>query len=189
MPNIDQGAKSWELDLSARLGAAVQARRKALKMTAQQLAERTQKLGYPITRVAISKIETNNRAGKFDVAELLVLAVALDIPPVLLLFPSFPEGTGHLVPTHIADAVGARQWLCGSTAWMVGSHNDGIDLVQAVANRHELDSELFKARLMEQDASTRRMIAAREARLAAINAEIGRSKARLWGTEESESSE
>ena len=55
-------------------------------MTAQQLAERTKELGYPVTRVAISKIESNSRAGKVDVAELLVLGAALGVPPVTLIF-------------------------------------------------------------------------------------------------------
>ncbi|MCH9668944.1 MAG: helix-turn-helix domain-containing protein [Actinomycetia bacterium] len=92
MPNIDPVVKAWELDLAARLGQAVQTRRNALGLTAQQLAQRTADLGYPITRVAISKIEGNKRAGKVDVAELIVLAKALEMPPVLLLYPGFPEG-------------------------------------------------------------------------------------------------
>jgi transcriptional regulator with XRE-family HTH domain len=92
MPNIDPDAKAWELDLAARVGDAVQKRRNALGMTAQDLARRTADLGYPVTRVAISKIEGNMRAGKLDVAELIVLAKALDMPPVLLLYPGYPEG-------------------------------------------------------------------------------------------------
>lgn len=92
MPNIDPTAKAWELDLAERFGKAVQTRRNALALTAQQLAKRTAELGYPVTRVAISKIEGNMRAGKIDVAELIVLAKALDVPPVLLLYPGFPDG-------------------------------------------------------------------------------------------------
>jgi transcriptional regulator with XRE-family HTH domain len=92
MPNINPAAKAWEIELADRVGKAVQVRRKAMKLTAQQLAQRTADLGYPVTRVAISKIETNKRAGKIDVAELIVLAKALEMPPVLLLYPGFPEG-------------------------------------------------------------------------------------------------
>jgi transcriptional regulator with XRE-family HTH domain len=84
MPNVDAGAKAWELELAGRIGA-VHVRRKALNLTAQQLAERTKNLGYPITRVAISKIEGNMRTGKIDVADLLVLAAALDLPTISLL--------------------------------------------------------------------------------------------------------
>src|SRR6267142_6092685 len=70
-------SKAWEMELAGRVGAAIKARRNALKLTAVDLAERTKALGYPVNRVAISKIEGNLRAGKLDVAELLVLAAAL----------------------------------------------------------------------------------------------------------------
>ena len=63
-------------------------------MDGVELAERTAELGYPITRVAISKIERNSREGKLDVAELLVLAEALGIAPVLLLAPGFHRWRG-----------------------------------------------------------------------------------------------
>ena len=46
-------------------------------------------LGYPISRGAIAKMESNVRSGKVDVAEVPVLSAALDIPPVLLLFSGF----------------------------------------------------------------------------------------------------
>jgi transcriptional regulator with XRE-family HTH domain len=92
MPNIHKDASAWETALAARVGRAVYTRRKALKLTAQQLAQRTADLGYPITRVAVSKIEGGTRAGKFDIAELVILAKALEMPPVLLLYPGFPEG-------------------------------------------------------------------------------------------------
>src|SRR4029077_20906583 len=114
MPNVDEDAKKWEEGLSKRVGKAIQAQRKALGLTAQQLAERTHGLGYLVSRVAISKIEGNTRAGKLDVAELLVLAVALEIPPALLLFPTFPEGGRvELLPGYDADPARAVEWLCG----------------------------------------------------------------------------
>jgi transcriptional regulator with XRE-family HTH domain len=88
-----------------RRGAAVKARRNALKLTAVDLAERTKALGYPVNRVAISKIEGNLRAGKLDVAELLVLAVALEIPPALLLLPTFPGGAVDVLPRSSASTL------------------------------------------------------------------------------------
>ena len=98
MPNVDAGAKAWELELAGRIGAAVHVRRKALNLTAQQLAERTKNLGYPITRVAISKIEGNMRTGKIDVADLLVLAAALDLPTISLLFPGAADQDVEALP-------------------------------------------------------------------------------------------
>ena len=90
MPSIDESAKAWELELSGRVGAAVQARRKALKLTALDLADKCRELGYPITRQAISKIETNNRRGKIDLAELLVLAEVIAASAGLVGVPGLP---------------------------------------------------------------------------------------------------
>ena len=119
MPNIDEGAKAWEMDLAGRIGVAVQARRKQLKMTAQQLAERTKELGYPMSRVAISKIETNTRAGKFDIAELLMLAKALEVPPVSLLFSAAPDKDAQMLPGQTAPTFHAIAWFSGDrdVAW------------------------------------------------------------------------
>jgi transcriptional regulator with XRE-family HTH domain len=113
MPYTDDAAKAWQLELAKRVGDAVKARRTALKMTAQQLAERSKELGYPVTRVAISKIESNSRAGKVDVAELMALAAALDVPPVALLFPDLPEGDVEILPGESGPSVAALFWFTG----------------------------------------------------------------------------
>jgi transcriptional regulator with XRE-family HTH domain len=115
MPNIHPGAKAWEADLAARVGRAVYRRRKALGLTAQQLAQRTTDLGYPVTRVAVSKIEGNTRAGKLDVAELLVLSAALRIPPVLLLLPGYGRSNDavEILPGRKAESSDAARWFGG----------------------------------------------------------------------------
>lgn len=159
------------------------------------LAERTRQIGYPVSRVAISKIEGNFRAGKLDVGELLALAVALEIPPARLLFPDFPEGTVELLPGQgqIADTVGTVKWLAGNAPlpWTVGhllvaEVNDGVELVQAVAKRAELDDNLLQAQLIERKQqeskeSTQRAIAAYKAELAATKTRIDQAKSQLWG--------
>jgi transcriptional regulator with XRE-family HTH domain len=158
MPYIDPGARNWELDLAGRFGAAILARRKALKMTAVQLAAKTKELGYPISRVAISKIENNQRAGKVDVAEVLVLAVALEIPPALLLFPGYPDDDVNLTPRISGTGSEAVQWISGESklpgviasveksddgqTWETFQSyptNPGVELVSAVKRRQRLD--------------------------------------------------
>ena len=118
MPNVDAGAKAWELGLAGRVGSVIQVRRKELDLTAQQLAERTKSLGYPISRVAISKIEGNKRAGKFDVAELLVLAQALELPPLQLLFPDELDDDIELLPGQRAPTFHAKAWFTGGAGPM-----------------------------------------------------------------------
>jgi transcriptional regulator with XRE-family HTH domain len=192
MPNIDPVAKTWELNLAERIGEAVQARRKALGLTAQQLAERTAELGYPITRVAISKIEGNKRAGKFDVAEWLVLAEALDIPPALLLFPDYPDGTVLGLPGNERKSVAAVWWVSGTRA-RIGS--SGTDLVGLVEQRADTMWELNKLeRLLldeilsnPEDARAKateavnRQIQLSERQLEILEGDIRRAKDELWG--------
>ncbi len=69
-------------------------------MSVSEVAERTRELGYPIHRVTLGKLESNNREGKFDVVELIVLAVALDIEPLHLLFPDLLHGPVEWLPTR-----------------------------------------------------------------------------------------
>jgi transcriptional regulator with XRE-family HTH domain len=114
MPNIDESAKEFELVRAGWFGNAVSWRRKALNLTASELSRRTVERGYPISRGAIAKIESNLRSGKIDVAEVLVLAAALDIPPVLLLFPQFStDGRGVVLPGVLANEDEAVRWLSG----------------------------------------------------------------------------
>jgi transcriptional regulator with XRE-family HTH domain len=124
LPKIVESAKQWQKDLALRVGAAVQARRKELNLTASTLADRTAELGYPISRVAIGKIETGHREGKLDLAELVVLASALGIPPVTLLFGGAPDKAIESLPGEKATSVATLAWFVGDRelAWPGPEH-------------------------------------------------------------------
>lgn len=186
MPNINEAAKAWELKLAGQFGLAVQARRKALKMTAQQLAERTAELGYPITRVAISKIEGNARAGKLGVAELLVLAAALDIPPVLLLAPGFPtNGQVETRPGYDVDSRQAVKWFSGVAATLVKAQADveegerRLSAMKELASSPETASEQRKLLISD--------IGYAERTLETLRNDAARKKRELWGDFDGES--
>lgn len=203
MPSIDPNGKAWQLELAARVGKAVKMRRRALKLTAQQLAQRTAALGYPVTRVTISKIESNVRAGKFDVAEWLVLAQALEIPPALMLFPDYPDGPVQTLPGNEAKSVAAAWWVSGTHALTGG--NVGVDLV-ALVDQHadltwelrHLDGELLTQMIAggdskqvrdEAEEALKRQIRNAEGQLEFVAAGIRRAKDELWGAEEAGSDE
>ena len=201
MSNIDAPADGWELDLAGRIGHAVTRRRKQLLLTAVGLSERTEKLGYPITRVTISKIENNARAGKVDVAELLVLAAALEIPPVLLIFPGFPDAREQVLPglTCASDA-GAR-WASGTDGlpgpidnegdrglYATSNLNAGIGLVEAANEARELRLSEFRLQIEldtelepERVDHARRLVAQGQDRLAKVLAGIQTDLTELWG--------
>jgi transcriptional regulator with XRE-family HTH domain len=145
MPNIDEGARAWELGLAARVGTAVQARRKTLGLTAVQLAERTKQLGYPITRVAITKIEGNSRSGKLDVAELSVLAAALDVAPLELLFPGEADSPVERLPDKTVPTAHAASWFADRPDWLDSLHGAVDQLTQVLRPGGIPPSEQFGA--------------------------------------------
>ena len=102
------------MNLADRFGSAVSARRKALKLTASEVARRTAELGYPISRGAIAQIESNSRSGKVDVVELLVLSAASVLLPASLLFSGFPWASVEEVLPGVEVQVGdAVRWVSG----------------------------------------------------------------------------
>lgn len=114
MPNINQDAKSWQEERSKRFGEAVAARRGVVGLTAVQLSERTKRLGYPMTRSTIARIEGNHRAGKIDLAEVVTLAAALDTAPNLLLFPDLIDGPVRVLPDRTMSSNDAAAWFYGN---------------------------------------------------------------------------
>ncbi|OBJ53439.1 transcriptional regulator [Mycobacterium sp. 1423905.2] len=161
MPKTDVTAKQWQKELAARTGSAVRERRKALDLTAAGLAERTAELGYPVSRVAIGKIETGHREGKMDLAELLVLAAALAIPPVMLIYPGVPHGPVEVLPGLECDSVDALEWFVGDSPKLAFrmterfgvSQQEVVDAGEPLLLARELkgiESELARVRDLQQ---------------------------------------
>ncbi|MGB7239386.1 MAG: hypothetical protein WBD41_25825, partial [Rhodococcus sp. (in: high G+C Gram-positive bacteria)] len=138
-------SKSWSDDVAARLGAAV--RKQRGKRSGQWLADRTAEVGMPIPRTTISELETGRRK-VVNVAELLVLAKALEIPPALLLFPGMPDGDVEVLPDVIVSSEQAARWVVGEQridgatttetgAIRIRSASAGEQLMEEVARRRE----------------------------------------------------
>ena len=112
-----------------------------------------------MSRTVIAKLDSGHRGDSLSVPELLVLAAALEIPPVLLLFPEFPTGTVELLPDdRQATSFEAAAWFSGE--WTLParrvdrqrgisqeSPNAGTHLVRAVIERDRLMAEEFDARM------------------------------------------
>jgi len=101
---------SWAEDTTHRIADAVKALRG--KRSAQWLADRTAELGHPISRTAISNLEVK-RKHAVDVPELIVLARALGVPPLLLLYPALSAGEVEVLPGHRTSSWSAGQWFAG----------------------------------------------------------------------------
>ncbi|QKW08023.1 helix-turn-helix transcriptional regulator [Streptomyces sp. NA04227] len=104
--------QGWPERLAATIAHEVRRYRLNLRMSAQQLSDRCTELGMEIPRAVISNLE-NGRRTSVTVAELLVLAAALDVPPAVLAFPvGYTEQTEALpaAPTPPFEAV---RWFAG----------------------------------------------------------------------------
>jgi 8-oxo-dGTP pyrophosphatase MutT (NUDIX family)/transcriptional regulator with XRE-family HTH domain len=89
------------------------------KTSAQQLADRCKELGMPaLSRIVITRLE-NGRRDAVSVAEVSILAEALGVPPVLLLFPIGNSGAVEMLPGQQEDPWAAYQWFIGRAdlAW------------------------------------------------------------------------
>jgi transcriptional regulator with XRE-family HTH domain len=80
-------------------------------LSAEALAERVSKLGWPISRTTVTKIELEQRG--VYVEEAFIIAAALNVPPPVLFFGL--ESGEHVTLTEKSTIHPdlARKWLCG----------------------------------------------------------------------------
>jgi transcriptional regulator with XRE-family HTH domain len=82
------------------------------RMSVQRLADRTAELGMPIPRSVLANLESGRRE-TVSVAEVLVLAAALDVAPIELISPvGFDEET-EMLPGSMMDPLYAMRWFTG----------------------------------------------------------------------------
>jgi transcriptional regulator with XRE-family HTH domain len=82
-------------------------------LSAQQLSDRTADLGYPVPRSVITNLE-NDRRDTVSVAELLILAAALDVPPTILVTPVGRNESVEILPNLDLSSWRARGWILGA---------------------------------------------------------------------------
>jgi transcriptional regulator with XRE-family HTH domain len=104
----------WEDRLAAAVGERVAHYRKLTGLSAQALADRCGALGYKIHRSIIAKLERGHRQ-TVTLADWLILARALHVPPPLLLVPLGEPGRDRveLLPGVEVDAWQTVKWLGG----------------------------------------------------------------------------
>lgn len=103
----------WSEELVSRFAAAVRSRRRALGISAQELADRTAALGHPVTRSAIAAWENNARGDRLMIGDAMILAEALNIPIGALLFPRLADGMVEAAPGWEIPSVEALLRLAG----------------------------------------------------------------------------
>jgi transcriptional regulator with XRE-family HTH domain len=101
------------VELHQRIAQAIRTTRKTKGMSAQDLADQTARLGYPISRQQIANYESGRKHG-LDVADLLVLAEALTTAPVCLVFPGPYQENVRICPeSQELPQLWWAQWFSG----------------------------------------------------------------------------
>lgn len=131
--------EAWHRATAKRIGEAVVKYRRDAGLTAQGLAARCRELGVPIHRSTITKIEGGR--SRFDLGELLILAAALDVPPLALIYPGLPDAEVETIPGVVQSSWDAYRWATGMTASLfppAASVSKGAELVDALLRRWNL---------------------------------------------------
>lgn len=114
MPRAKQ--TDWSAGITQRVGELVARYRRQGKLSAQAVADRCAALGMPsITRIVITRLE-NELRDSLTIPELMVIAAALDVPPMALIFPHGTEDIEVLPGRHL-DPWAAVVWFTGPTSW------------------------------------------------------------------------
>ena len=105
----------WEDHVMATVAGEVRRRRKELRWSAQDLADRCEEIGYPIPRNVIANMESGRRA-VLPLVEVMVLAKALRMSPISLIYPvGYVDDIRQLPYQDPQPAWDALQWFTGNS--------------------------------------------------------------------------
>jgi len=102
----------WAERLTRSVVQEIRRRRDAKGWTVARLAERCSELGYPIKRTTFSNLEGGLRKS-IGLAELVVIAAALELPPALLAVPLGQAETVEVLPGSECGQWTAFKWFTG----------------------------------------------------------------------------
>jgi len=168
----------WAEALHGRIAHAIRTARQG-RMSAQQLADETERLGYGISRSQIANYESG-RKQSLDVAELLVIAAALKVPPVTLLFGGPPDADVEILPGWIKPTYFGIAWFSGDRdlAWFgteVANPDEARDQVnKVIADPDSAAAETLRL-MRERAARHRDLVASRR---------VSKVRAKSWDDEE-----
>jgi transcriptional regulator with XRE-family HTH domain len=111
--------KEWEMARTTKdakrpsevFGAQMGTVRGRRGLSLQDLADRLTRLGFPMDRTTLNKLENGRRGLSLD--EALAIAAALDVSPLHLFVPIMDSEQLEIAPKVTAGAVRARKWLRG----------------------------------------------------------------------------
>lgn len=112
---MNQHTTGWEPRLTAHIADQIRHWRTRRGWSAQDVANRCRDAGHLVSRATLTNLE-NGRRTSITVSELLAVANALGVPPVLLVCPFGQDDDVELLPGQAAPVDLAALWLCGTPA-------------------------------------------------------------------------
>lgn len=109
---MSEPGPNWADTVTATVAAQVRSYRTEKGLSLQGLAQRCTNLGYPTIRTTLANLEAHKRKS-VTIHEILVLAMALEVPPVVLLFPNLANGQVEILPGVTATSWDALKWFSG----------------------------------------------------------------------------
>jgi hypothetical protein len=103
-------SEDWAAEQAQRIAATV--RKLRGKRSGLWLSDETAKAGHRISRTSISELESGKRKS-VTTAELCLLAWALKVAPIRLLYPDLPDGPVEVVPGVTVPSIKAAKWFSG----------------------------------------------------------------------------
>jgi len=97
--------EDWGERLTLSIAEKVRKARIRNGLTVQELADETERLGYPIKRQALVNLESGRKA-KIGVDELFIIAAAMRLNPLFLVFDPMRQGE----PVEVFPTLEVPQW-------------------------------------------------------------------------------
>lgn len=160
---VNPQEESWSRRLTTEVGQRIRAARRREGLSAQEVSERTLKLGHEVKRAVIADME-NGRRPVLPLADLLVLSAALNTPPLMLLLPPLTRHSIETLPGRSFDSSEAIDWFDGTTPLPHGTLpwsnpiDDDDDSSQWIANARPLVRRAeYRSLVAEVEAAHRKL--------------------------------
>ncbi|MFL9654842.1 helix-turn-helix domain-containing protein [Streptomyces sp. PB17] len=138
----------WVDQVMATVAAEVRRRRKELGWSAQDLADKCEEIGHPIPRNVIANMESGRRSN-LPLVDVMVLAEALNTPPICLLYPvGYVEDVQRLPLQHPTTSLNALRWFTGEET-ALGADDDMLRYFRA---HHTAQEQMRRAQQDEEHA-------------------------------------
>lgn len=115
---MDEAGGEWAEEWTRRIGRTLATLRAERGISGRELSERCAVLGHPMPRNVIANLESGRKTS-LPVHELAVLAAALDVPPVSLLYDVAGDAV-EVLPAITTTPWSALTWFTGEQALWLG---------------------------------------------------------------------